>query len=232
MIKILLAEDDENLGFMVQDNLMDLGYTVSWVKNGEEAYTEFEKQPFDICLIDVMMPKMSGYEVCERIRKSYLPSECPVIMITAKNQVQDLLEGFETGANDYLPKPFSKDELLARIKTHLNLHRIHHQTARFVPKEYFKVNDYKTIDPDGGDYNDLTSDLTSLHQTFETVFNLGTIEHIWDAHAAWSNALKLVKVGGYFVGVSPVHGYWRHGIHVTDPVAITTFIKKNVSFGL
>ena len=57
------------------------------------------------------------------------------------------------------------------------------------PKEYFKVNDYKTIDPDGGDYNDLTSDLTSLHETFETVFNLGTIEHIWDAHAAWSLSL-------------------------------------------
>ena len=68
-------------------------------------------------------------------------------------------------------------------------------------KEYFKVNDYKTIDSDGGDYNDLTSDLTSLDQTFETVFNPGTIEHIWTPHAAWSNALKLVKVGGYFVGV-------------------------------
>lgn len=95
------------------------------------------------------------------------------------------------------------------------------------PKEYFKVDDYKTIDPDGGDYSDLTGDVTQLHQQFETVFNLGTIEHIWDAHTAWSNALKLVKVGGYFVGVSPVHGYWRHGIHVTDPVAITTFIKKN-----
>lgn len=95
------------------------------------------------------------------------------------------------------------------------------------PKEYFDVDEYKTIDPDGGDYNDLTGDLTFLYNKFGTVFNLGTLEHIWDVHTAWSNALKLVKVGGYFIGVSPVHGYYRHGIHVTDPVAIISFLSKN-----
>ena len=95
------------------------------------------------------------------------------------------------------------------------------------PPKYFNVSVYKTIDPDGGDYNDLTANLKELHNSFGTVFNLGTIEHIWDAHTAWSNALRLVKVGGYFVGVSPIHGYYRHGIHVTDPVAILTFLEKN-----
>lgn len=95
------------------------------------------------------------------------------------------------------------------------------------PQEYFDVSIYKTIDPDGGDYIDLTANLKELYNSFGTVFNLGTIEHIWDAHAAWSNALRLVKVGGYFVGVSPIHGYYRHGIHITDPVAILTFLQKN-----
>ena len=68
-----------------------------------------------------MMPKISGYEVCKEIRKKYLPSELPVIMITAKDQVSDLVEGLACGANDYLSKPFTKAELLARLKTHLNL---------------------------------------------------------------------------------------------------------------
>lgn len=95
------------------------------------------------------------------------------------------------------------------------------------PKDYFKVEEYKTIDPDGGDYKDLTGNLSNLYNSFGTVFNLGTLEHIWDVHTAWSNALKLVRVGGYFIGVSPVYGYYRHGIHVTDPVAISSFLSKN-----
>jgi hypothetical protein len=95
------------------------------------------------------------------------------------------------------------------------------------PKEFFGVDVYKTIDPDGGDYDDLTGDLKDLHQRFATVFNLGTLEHIWDVHTAWSNTLKLIKIGGFFVGVSPIHGYFRHGIHLTDPIAILTFLRKN-----
>ncbi|MEM9985982.1 MAG: adenylate/guanylate cyclase domain-containing protein, partial [Bacteroidota bacterium] len=89
-------------------------------------------------LLDVMMPRMSGYEVCQRIRERYLPSELPVIMVTAKNQIADLVQGLDIGANDYLTKPFSKDEFLARIKTHLNLHRINTVTSRFVPTEFIR----------------------------------------------------------------------------------------------
>jgi class 3 adenylate cyclase len=86
-----------------------------------------------------MMPKLSGYEVCQKLRESFLPSELPVVMLTAKNQVLDLVDGFKTGANDYLTKPFSKDELLSRIKTHLNLQRIHRATGKFVPYEFLKA---------------------------------------------------------------------------------------------
>ncbi|MFK7922213.1 MAG: ATP-binding protein [Bacteroidia bacterium] len=143
----ILVVDDEPINRQVLENHhLNQPYQVTMASNGQEALDLIEKNgAYDLVLLDVMMPLISGYEVCQRIRERYLPSECPVIMITAKNQVQDLLEGFETGANDYLPKPFSKDELLARIKTHLNLHRIHHQTARFVPKEFLKVLGRDTI---------------------------------------------------------------------------------------
>jgi len=86
-----------------------------------------------------MMPKMSGYEVCQKIREKYLPSELPIIMITAKNQVSDLVQGLTYGANDYLTKPFSKDEFLARINTHLKLYNINAAYGRFVPREFLKA---------------------------------------------------------------------------------------------
>lgn len=95
------------------------------------------------------------------------------------------------------------------------------------PATYFNVIDYKTIDLDGGDYQDITDNLPELHNKFETVFNLGTLEHVWDVHTAWSNSLKFVKEGGYFIGESPINGYYRHGIHITDPVAILSFFQKN-----
>jgi two-component system sensor histidine kinase ChiS len=88
---------------------------------------------------------MSGYEVCAEIRKKYLPSELPVIMITAKNQVSDLVHGLDAGANDYLAKPFSKDELVARLKTHLNLLHINTSYGRFVPIEFLRYLDKESF---------------------------------------------------------------------------------------
>ena len=93
---------------------------------------------FDLILLDIMMPKVSGFDVCHKIREEYLPSELPIIMVTAKDQVSDLVEGFNSGANDYLAKPFSKGELLARIRTHLNLLKINMAYERFIPKEFIK----------------------------------------------------------------------------------------------
>jgi class 3 adenylate cyclase len=86
-----------------------------------------------------MMPRISGYEVCRRIREKYLASELPIIMVTAKNQVQDLVQGLGYGANDYLAKPFSREEFLARVKTQLNLHRINATTGKFVPNEFLRA---------------------------------------------------------------------------------------------
>ena len=75
----------------------------------------------DLIVSDIMMPKMSGYEVCEKLRELYLPNELPIVMVTAKTGIRDIVEGLETGANDYLTKPFCHEELISRVQTHLNL---------------------------------------------------------------------------------------------------------------
>jgi two-component system sensor histidine kinase ChiS len=137
--KILVVDDEPVNQRVLANHLAFKQYHVTGVLNGDEALKALEKsQTFDLILLDIMMPRMSGYEVCRRIRETHLPSELPIIMVTAKNEVDDLLEGLSSGANDYLAKPFSKDELLARIKTHLNLLKINSAYGRFVPHEFLR----------------------------------------------------------------------------------------------
>jgi 2-polyprenyl-3-methyl-5-hydroxy-6-metoxy-1,4-benzoquinol methylase len=95
-------------------------------------------------------------------------------------------------------------------------------------KDLFQCKEYKTLDPDGGDFlYDIQSDLSSMDEQWDTVFNLGTLEHVWDAHRGYGNAARMVKVGGYFIGHAPVENYNNHGIHVTNCNAILTFFKIN-----
>jgi 2-polyprenyl-3-methyl-5-hydroxy-6-metoxy-1,4-benzoquinol methylase len=95
-------------------------------------------------------------------------------------------------------------------------------------KEIFKVKDYKTLDPDGGDYSlDIQGDLSFMDEKWDVVFNLGTIEHVWDIHQAYSNSARLIKIGGYYVGHAPVENYNNHGIHVTNASAIIKFFTIN-----
>lgn len=124
-LKILIVDDEPvNLQVLV-NNLSLANYAIAQANSGLEAL-ELVEQGFkpDLVLLDVMMPHMTGYEVSQRLRERFLPSELPIVMLTAKSQASDLVTGFEAGANDYLTKPFSKDELLARIKTHINLSRL------------------------------------------------------------------------------------------------------------
>jgi len=153
----ILIVDDEPVNQQVLANHLTLGkYRFSQAYNGEEALRAMDKTKFDLILLDVMMPRMSGYEVCQRLRQKYLPAELPVIMVTAKDQVQDLLEGLSSGANDYLAKPFSKDELLARIKTHLNLLKINTAFGRFVPREFLRYLEKESaVDVKLGDHTQM-----------------------------------------------------------------------------
>ncbi|MEZ4851736.1 MAG: response regulator [Bacteroidia bacterium] len=138
--KILIVDDEPINHQVLKNHLSKEKFEVFSAMNGDEAIQLIEKENnFDLVLLDVMMPRMSGYQVCETIREKHLPNELPIIMVTAKNQVRDLVEGFNTGANDYLAKPFSKDELLARLNTHLNLHQINQATSRFVPEEFIQT---------------------------------------------------------------------------------------------
>ncbi len=119
---ILIVDDDPVNLQVLRNHFMPLKYNVIEASNGIEALDMIiEKGKPDLVLLDVMMPRLSGYEVCREIRKKYNPNELPVIMLTAKRLINDLIQGFESGANDYLVKPFDKRELLARVNTMLRL---------------------------------------------------------------------------------------------------------------
>ncbi len=142
----ILTVDDELVNQQVLTNQLSLqNFSVTQAYNGYEALEAVEKEEFDLILLDIMMPRMSGYEVCQKIREHYPANELPIIMLTAKNLVSDLAEGFDSGANDYLAKPVSKNELLLRVKTHLNLAKINTAYSRFVPKDFLRLLDKESI---------------------------------------------------------------------------------------
>lgn len=112
-IKLLLVEDDPNLSEVIKDLLDLAGYEIKLCRDGAEAYLYFKKFTFDICLIDVMMPKMDGFVLAEEIRR--LNRDVPIIFLTAKSMNEDKVRGFKVGCDDYITKPFSTEELVLRI---------------------------------------------------------------------------------------------------------------------
>lgn len=119
---ILYVEDDINLGFVTQDNLQLKGYDVTLCKNGVEAEETFNNQHFDLCILDIMLPKLDGYELAKRIRS--IDGHVPIIFLSAKSLKEDKLMGLRIGADDYLTKPFSIEELLLKIEIFLKRSRI------------------------------------------------------------------------------------------------------------
>ena len=113
-IKILLAEDDTNLGMLLKEYLRAKGFETVLCEDGEVAYEAFLNQPFDICILDVMMPKKDGFTLAQEVRAAN--AEIPIIFLTAKTLKEDILEGFKIGADDYITKPFSMEELTFRIE--------------------------------------------------------------------------------------------------------------------
>ncbi len=113
-VKILLAEDDANLGLLLKEYLIAKGYNTTLCEDGDKAYDEFLKNPYDLCIFDIMMPHRDGFTLSKDIR--LINSEIPIIFLTAKSMKEDVLEGFKLGADDYMTKPFSMEELLVRIE--------------------------------------------------------------------------------------------------------------------
>ncbi|MFC2136558.1 response regulator transcription factor [Bacteroidota bacterium] len=112
--RILLVEDDENLGSLLKEYLIAKGYDTELYTNGEKGYKAFINSFFDICVFDVMMPVKDGFSLAKEVRM--INSDIPIIFLTAKTMKEDILEGFNLGADDYITKPFSMEELLARIE--------------------------------------------------------------------------------------------------------------------
>jgi len=112
--KILLAEDDENLGSLLREYLQAKSFEAHWLSDGEKAYKSFEKNRYDICILDIMMPNKDGITLAREIRM--IDPEMPIIFLTAKSMKEDVLEGFSVGADDYMTKPFSMEELIYRIE--------------------------------------------------------------------------------------------------------------------
>lgn len=111
---ILLVEDDPNLSMVLQDYLEMLNYSVILAKNGEEGLSVYHSQPFDLCILDVMMPKKDGFTLAEDIRR--MNNNIPIIFLTAKSLKDDRIKGFQVGCDDYITKPFSTEELSLRIQ--------------------------------------------------------------------------------------------------------------------
>ena len=113
-IRVLLAEDDENLGSLLQEYLQAKNFETDWVTNGVKAFRYFEQYHYDLCIFDVMMPVKDGFSLATDVR--VMNSKIPIIFLTAKSMKNDVLEGFSRGADDYITKPFSMEELLFRIE--------------------------------------------------------------------------------------------------------------------
>lgn len=115
--KILLVEDDPSLGFVIKDNLLIKGYDVRLCKDGVEGENAFYETNFNLCIFDVMLPKKDGFSLARSIREKN--KSVPILFLTAKSMTEDKLEGFQTGADDYITKPFSLEELFYRIEVFL-----------------------------------------------------------------------------------------------------------------
>ncbi|MGH1520639.1 response regulator transcription factor [Chryseobacterium sp. JK1] len=148
--KILYAEDDETIAFLIQDSL-ETYYDISCYSDGRSAVEAFNSNTFDICLLDIMMPEMNGFEVAQHIRSKN--SDIPIIFISAKALKEDRIKGLKIGADDYLVKPFSIEELILKIEVFLkrskktNTYPLHYKVGKydFDPKNYTLQDNLNTI---------------------------------------------------------------------------------------
>lgn len=151
--RILLAEDDPNLSTLLEEYLNLKGFDVQLTRNGEDALKAFQTDKFDLCLLDVMMPRKDGFTVARDIRK--LDLEIPIIFLTAKSMKEDKIEGFNLGADDYISKPFSMEELLARINAVLRRTKNsnHFEPSTYEFGNFFLDYDHQLLKIDGKTIN-------------------------------------------------------------------------------
>ncbi len=135
---LLLVEDDLNLAFVIKDNLEKYGFNVCHAKDGMSGYEKFLTEPFDLCILDIMLPKKNGYSVANEIRKS--DKQVPIVFLTAKSLPEDKIKGLKTGADDYITKPFNFEELLLRIEAILK--RVDNTSEGENKRDVFTIGNY------------------------------------------------------------------------------------------
>lgn len=162
-MSVLLCEDDENLGMLLREYLQAKGYDTELCPDGEAGYRAFTQNKYDLCVLDVMMPKKDGFSLARDIRQ--INEEIPIIFLTAKTLKEDILEGFRIGADDYLTKPFSMEELTFRIEAILRRVRGKKSRNRTYNIGSFSFDTQKQILSRGDEQTKLTtkeSELLSL----------------------------------------------------------------------
>jgi len=185
-VKIFMCEDDENLGMLLREYLQAKGFDADLFPDGEVGAKAFPENKYDLCLLDVMMPKKDGFALAQDIRE--MDAEIPIIFLTAKNMKEDILEGFKVGADDYLSKPFSMEELLLRIEAIMR--RINGKKTKEVPVYHigkYTFDTQKQTLTDGNEATKLTtkeSDLLahlclSMNEVLDREFAVNTI---WRPH--------------------------------------------------
>ncbi|MEO6901668.1 MAG: response regulator transcription factor [Bacteroidia bacterium] len=157
-LKVLLVEDDSNLGSLLKEYLDAKEYNTTLAINGKQGYDLFSKDKFNICILDVMMPIKDGFTLAKEIRA--LDSKIPIIFLTAKSLKEDAIEGFSLGADDYITKPFSMEELLMRIKAVLR--RTENNSSKNAEQVEFKIGNYKF------NFNHQTLDIKGIPQKLTT----------------------------------------------------------------
>lgn len=165
--KILYVEDDESIAFLTKDNLEMQGFELIHIADGNLVIDTFKSQPFDIILLDVMLPNIDGFQLAKEIRE--LSSLTPIIFLTAKASLEDKIEGLETGADDYITKPFSIKELTLRIKAILKRTHQPDYLGNTIGDIVFSSKEYKVIISEKS--FDLTSRECELLQLFSRNMN-------------------------------------------------------------
>ncbi|HRG36835.1 MAG TPA: response regulator transcription factor [Chitinophagales bacterium] len=191
-VKILLVEDDPNLGFVVKDNLSDKGYEVTHCINGLEAERVIYKEKFDIYLLDVMMPKKDGFTLAQELREK--KDDTPIIFLTAREMQEDKLKGFSVGGDDYITKPFNFDELTMRIEAILKRTKstTPEQKEFNIGKYILKVDELKLIN--GDEVSSLTKKEAALLEFL--------VKHINQPVKREDMLVKIWKDDSYFAGRS------------------------------
>jgi DNA-binding response OmpR family regulator len=151
--RILLIEDEASIGTVVKQGLEEEGFAVDWARDGSEGLERALERPYGLIILDLLMPKTDGREVCRRLREEHDPT--PILMLTALTSLEDRVNGLDLGADDYLNKPFHFTELLARIRALLRRHRLY--KSRNIQIDDLQIDTYSRLVTRNGEQIDLTN---------------------------------------------------------------------------